>query len=101
MKIELNVEEFIESLRKFQGRKQKEMDKLKRFPHHQIVYESDLKQESDHQVTLDKVFEFLGLDPIMLSLPKYIKTFSKPYSEIVSNYAEIKNAAIEAGLIKP
>jgi len=79
----------------------KQEEEMSLIPHITVHYERDLAQHSQHQQTLNRVFDFLELEHFDLESPKLLKTFNKPYSEIVSNYDEVKNAAIEAGLIKP
>ena len=37
---------------------------LRGLTHHEVVYEEDLLHASDHQRTMNRVFEFLGLVPV-------------------------------------
>ena len=63
-----------------------------------INYERDLLHEEQHQKTMDMVFTEFGLKTIRLQKPAYKKVFSKPYSEIVTNYSELNTVIKNEGL---
>lgn len=97
----LDKEQCLDSLKRNIELRIAERELVDKIPHYSVNYERDLKDTSNHQKTLDGVFHFLEISPIKLSASNYKKVFSKPYSEIVTNYSEIKDEAIERGLIKP
>jgi len=96
---EVNKEKSLKRLKVILAEKKVELDILREAPHIKVNYEQDLAKASLHQKTLNKVFDYLGVSPKTLEIPEVQKTFKKPYSEIVSNYLEIKNAAIKDELI--
>lgn len=65
-------------------------------PHLEIVYENDLEQPALHQRTTDRIMRYLGLPsaPVAADVRK-INT--RPLSEIVANYDEVRRWAIELG----
>lgn len=97
---EVDKEDALNRLIYISNANKEQQNSMNAIPHFSVHYENDLKEQSQHQYTLNKVFDFLELDRIRLDTPDLLKTFNKPYSEIVSNYDEVKIAAIKSGLIE-
>lgn len=53
-----------------------------------IYYEDDLLPQENHQHTLDKVFQYLGVDSVNVHA-KFKKTLPKKISDFIDNHAEI------------
>jgi len=75
----------------FEGLENLEEDYMKNVPHININYETDLLDNSRHQETSDKVFNYLGLDnfPVNTKLKKIIP---ENLQDIISNYDEVYEA---------
>jgi hypothetical protein len=65
------------------------------YPHLRLSYVDDLQSPEKHQDTMDRVFAHLGLSAITLEQSPFKKTYKRPYSEIISNYDELRAKAQE------
>ncbi len=65
-------------------------------PHLQICYEDDLLNSANWEATMGHVFAALGLAPVPLQ-SNVKKTWDRPYSELITNYAELVETARTAG----
>lgn len=80
---------------------QAEREVLAGIDYHEVIYEHDLEDASNHQRTIDGVLDFLGLPrrPVSTSLRKVI---AQPLREIVLNYDEfaawVRGMGLEASL---
>jgi hypothetical protein len=61
---------------------------LAKLPHLDICYEDDLEDTSVWERTSSRLLEYLGL-PVMPLTASQVKTWDRPYSELIDNYAEI------------
>jgi len=74
----------------------KELKLIEKYDHISLVYEQDLIHSSSWQQSAEKVFDYIGLPSHEVSA-EIKTTYQKPYSELISNYAElitaVKNSA--------
>lgn len=66
------------------------------YPHMTINYEEDLEHTDSQQETMNDLFKMLGVRPQLVS-SDYVKTFSMPYEEIITNYQELTVALSSSG----
>jgi hypothetical protein len=66
-----------------------EHDVLEELPHLHLVYEEDLEDSANHQITLDKISEFLAI-PAELVKSTYQRSTPQELSQIIVNYDEIE-----------
>jgi hypothetical protein len=62
---------------------------LEGFPHLSIYYEDDLLNSAQHQLTVDRIVDFLGI-PSAQVRTNYAKTTPRQLADFVANYAEVK-----------
>lgn len=67
-----------------------EEDNLKDIPHIKIYYEKDLLDNSRHQQTADKIFQYLGIDSYPVKTV-FEKLNSDNLSDLVLNFEEVNN----------
>lgn len=53
----------------------------------EVIYERDLEHEHQHQLTANKVLNFLEMEPCKVSTP-HVKVNTTPLQELISNYDE-------------
>lgn len=94
----MDVEQCVEKFKHILAQRKKELSLLEGKNYLSINYERDLLHEEQHQKTMDMVFTEFGLKTIRLQKPAYKKVFSKPYSEIVTNYSELNTVIKNEGL---
>ena len=72
---------------------------LNRIPHFKIVYEDDLLRSELHQKTMDRIFEYLGLNssPVKTDL---VRLTSDNLSDFVANFEELKTFLHKSGYEK-
>jgi len=61
---------------------------LEQIPHLTITYEDDLLRTEQHQKTVDRIFEYLGIESTPVTT-KYVKTTPAQLSNIIENHEEI------------
>jgi LPS sulfotransferase NodH len=66
----------------------KEQKMIENYDHLPVVYERDLKNKEKWQETLDKVFRYIGVEPVSVKT-NLEKTDVRPYSERIENYDEL------------
>lgn len=64
---------------------------LKNLPHITIVFENDLLRAENHQRTLDKILDYLGLPSVPVKTI-FVRAASKRLSDSVQNYEEVVRA---------
>jgi hypothetical protein len=70
-------------------------DLMRQLPHLPLIYEDDLAHSDRWPATGARVCAFLGVAPAPLT-SRLVKTWEQPYTEVVTNYAEVL-AAVAAG----
>jgi LPS sulfotransferase NodH len=64
-------------------------------PHLPLVYETDLRDSAQWQPTLERVYDFFELEsPAVSTNIGLKKTWQRPYSEIVTNYHELREMCL-------
>ncbi len=96
-KLILSREELKDRLKIVKKNKQTETKLFENFAHLKVVYEDELKNESDWAETTRRIFEYLGVSPAQVSA-SIQKTYSRPYSEIIENYDELLKYAHDHNL---
>jgi len=87
----INCDKLLDALR-WRGRmSQRERDILADLPHLPILYERDLFKAENHQVTLNKVFNYLDITPVPVKT-RFVKTSTENLSNSVRNYDEVVSA---------
>ncbi|MEO8399395.1 MAG: hypothetical protein ABI550_06215 [Ignavibacteriaceae bacterium] len=76
-----------------------EEDNLRNISHLKIVYENDLLNNSNHQVTADKVFNYLGLKSCKVNT-LYRRITPEKLEDIILNYDEVYNYFKDTKYIK-
>lgn len=61
---------------------------LSNLPHLTIVYENDLLKEENHQATVDRICEYLGIDSVAVKAP-FARLTPDNLSELIENYQEV------------
>ena len=87
----LDPQRILDSYRTHLSVLQKCRDAVATIPHISLFYEDDLQDSARWQPTAERLFSAFGLDmpdkPIRVNLDK---PWSRPYSELVTNYAEVR-----------
>jgi len=99
-KISLDITKALVGLKHFQKMHEQLDDELAPFPHLRLSYGRDLESADCHQETMNRVFNYLGLDPIALEASQFSKVYKKPYSDLVDNYDEFIQEAKMEGLLQ-
>jgi hypothetical protein len=86
--IHIKPEDILEKIFVFQRRTSLEIDILKPIPHLKVFYEQDLLNLENHQMTADKVFNYLGLESSLVQTILQ-KTSSDNLADNILNYEEI------------
>jgi hypothetical protein len=84
-KITINKDDFFKRIKNLVNQKTNELELLKNFDHHTVIYETDLLDNNEWQKTCDDLFRFLGIESDLVKA-SLSKTYSKKYSEIVQNH---------------
>jgi LPS sulfotransferase NodH len=67
---------------------------IEALPHLSLVYEHDLQSPQQWDVTIARICDYLGLEPPAEPVTtRLTKPWSRPYSEIITNYAELAELA--------
>ena len=95
--IRVSRERLTALLERCAGQAHDEREALAGIDYHEVLYERDLEQASNHQRAIDGVLDFLGLArrPVSTSLRKVV---AHPLREIVSNYDEFAAWVTDMGL---
>lgn len=76
-----------------------ESECLRNLPHLQVDYETGLMHQDRHQNTVDRIFEYVGIDSALVSTGLQKITPSDP-NLIIGNYPRVRQAMIDAGFAK-
>lgn len=87
--MEFQPEVLLERIQKFEAFADFEKTILSDIPHLHLSYEKNLMSEKDHDSTMAKVFEFLGVDLEKVTA-RYMRLSSDDLSKSISNYQEIE-----------
>ena len=88
IKIYIDCDRLINTLRWMVRDAAKEEEVLSGIPHMTLVYENDLLNTKQHQITSDSVFNYLGLPPVAVETSMR-RTSSDKLSDFVLNYEEV------------
>ena len=76
-----------------------EKEVLKNVEYHEVVYEDDLEQSTSHQKTVDRILDYLSLEPRKTSTNlRKVNTLSP--KELISNYEEFVECSRKSGWSK-
>jgi hypothetical protein len=64
---------------------------IKEIPHYYVDYDDDLLKSEKHQVTMDKIFEYLGLPSCQVNT-RFVRLTSDKISDFVENYQDMKES---------
>ena len=88
--LNFTVEEFQATLRQRQQEVQRLNHLLENFAHLDLVYEDHLADRAMWQPTMDHICNYLGIATAPVQV-NYRRTWTRPYSDLISNYAELAN----------
>lgn len=89
-KIKVDCDLLLKSIEFSNEVERQEEEDLKAIPHLQLVYEDDIQDNVNHQVTANKVFKYLGINEKQVRT-KYMKLTPDRLEEIIQNYDEVYN----------
>jgi len=84
----INPEKLIKEIERRLNYLNLEKDLLTDLPHLPLVYESDLLNPENHQTTLNRIFDYLGIDSVSVKT-HFKRTTALPLSDYIQNYDEI------------
>lgn len=90
-KINIDCRHLLDVMKYFDDLGKQEEQSLKNVPHVNVSYETDLLDNSNHQKTADRIFDFLGINacPVNTGLKKIIPENLKNF---IQNYEEMHEA---------
>ncbi len=91
VKIYINCKDLIEGMQRREIYLEEEEEILKNLPHITIVFEDDLLRAENHQRTLDKILNYLGLSPVPVKTI-FLRAASERLSDSIQNYEEVVRA---------
>jgi LPS sulfotransferase NodH len=94
MELIVPPENVLHQIRMTLARNKAIQDIMAQVPHLGIVYETDLQNAGFWRHTSSRLLDYLGLPPARLT-SRWVRTYRRPYSELVKNYEEIL-AAVRA-----
>lgn len=94
-RVTLDATSFLRDLHTCVADRQALADLLRPLPHLALTYEDDLADRGQWPTTGARLCAFLNVAPVPLT-SRIVKTWERPYTEVVTNYAEIL-AAVAAG----
>ncbi len=89
--VTLDIDDFLRDLRTCVKDRQTLADLMQQLPHLPLVYEADLQSSEQWPITSARVCAWLGV-PLVPLTSQIVKTWDRPYAEVVTNYAEIMAA---------
>ena len=89
-KFTVDPNELVSKIERIEQAVQKEQELLAPFASLNILYEDDLLSMEQHQTTLEKVFNFLGIDSIQVKTKMAKTASSNNLADIIENYEEIE-----------
>lgn len=92
----LEVKHIVRGLRRRKSAIKKELAILEKIPHLTVIYEEDLKNKQSWQHTCNRVYDFLGLEPVLVSSRNLVSDPRRD-SERIENFDEIMNYLRENG----
>lgn len=90
-KVYIDTKFLIEGMNKREMYFAQEEEILKNLPHITIVFEDDLLRAENHQRSLDKILDYLGLPSVPVKTI-FVRAASKRLSDSVQNYEEVVRA---------
>ena len=97
--VHLDVDLFLRDMHTALKDKQELAEMMRQLPNLTLVYEDDLEQQDHLQATSARLCDYLKVRQAPLS-SKIIRTWDRPYSEVISNYAELMKAVENSPLLK-
>ena len=92
----IDLEYLQAELDKFNAFSDVEASVLRNVPYLPIYYEDDLSDSSDHQLTVNKVTDFLGIASSVVHT-NLVKTTPKEWSSFIENYSEVEEFLVREG----
>jgi hypothetical protein len=90
-KIKIDTNQLLKRLAAIEHNHQLELDVLMGIPILRIIYENDLKDDSSHQATVDKICNYLAL-PSHKALTNIKKSIPLDLPKYILNYKEVEDA---------
>ncbi len=95
--VRIDPVELIAAMRQRNAHGQREVAALGEIPHITVTYEEDLLRPEAHQMTSDRVFEFLGLPSVPVGA-ELVRTSRDRISDYIENYDELVAAVRQTEL---
>ena len=89
-KLQIDCAQLLKYMKGHEKFLQREKEMLKDIPHLELVYEDDLLDAVDHQQTMNRVFQFLGIDSQYVQTD-YVRTSSYHLEDLIENYSEVES----------
>jgi LPS sulfotransferase NodH len=89
-KLPVNPNELVSKIERIEQAIQKEQELLAPFSPLNIIYEDELLSAGQHQTTLDRNFDFLGIDSVPVKSNMAKTAFSNDLTDIIENYDEVE-----------
>lgn len=90
-KFTIDCDKLIQKMKLIEKYEKKEQEILEGVDYLKITYEDDLLHQGNHQQTLDRIFEYLGVELVEVSA-KLMKTTPKKISDFIENHEEVTDA---------
>ncbi len=95
--LNIDTNKLIERINRRLEWNQMEEEALHGVPYLKVEYEQDLLDNTRHQVTVDRIMDYLSLERRPCHAPlKKINT--RPYPELIENYDEVKKVMVTLGM---
>ena len=96
LNISIDCDEFVKGIETKIQRNALEKKVLANIEYHEVIYEDDLEQPQSHQKTVDRILNYLSLEPRLAST-SHRKVNTHSPEELISNYEEFVECLRKSG----
>ena len=96
LNISIDCEKFKRTTEKIIDHGANEQKALANIKYHEVIYEEDLEKAQSHQKTIDRILDYLSLEP-RKAFTKHRKVNNQSPKELVSNYEEFAECMSSSG----
>ncbi|MDY7015854.1 MAG: hypothetical protein SVX43_20125, partial [Cyanobacteriota bacterium] len=86
--VSIDLKELMRQLKRYDNNLVKAKTMLQKVPYCEITYEFDLLNSENHQNTLDRIFDYLGVESVSVKA-QLKKVSQKNLSQDIENYQEV------------
>jgi len=87
----INTTNLINGIKNIEKYRKKEKEILTGLDYLSVFYEEDLLHQENHQKTMNRIFDYLGVNTVSVMTP-YVKTIPENLENIIGNYLEVIEA---------